>query len=160
MHKQEKNLEFWVYKHSVELPELDMALIGEAHKMLDSAYAPYSNFHVGAAARLVDGSIYTGANQENASYPLCMCGERVALYNAAVYKPGVAVDTLAILVRNPNKPVLTPASPCGACRQVIAEFEGRYNHPIRILLKAESDMIYEFHSGGDLLPLGFNGSFL
>ncbi|MBK9149607.1 MAG: cytidine deaminase [Saprospiraceae bacterium] len=154
------NVKYKVYQHSVELSELDMALIGEAIKMLDFAYAPYSNFHVGAAARLTDGSIYTGTNQENASYPLCMCAERVALYNAAVHKPSTGVDALAIVVRNPHNPVMTPASPCGACRQVIAEFENRYNHPIRLLLKAESDVIFEFDNMSDLLPLGFNGSFL
>lgn len=143
-----------------DLTSDDKALLDAATKMLDFAYAPYSGFHVGAALRLNNGEIFPGCNQENASYPLCMCGERVALYNAAANRPNHPVHTLAIVVRNPGNPVESPASPCGACRQVITEYETKYGQPIRLLLKAESNIVYALPSGASLLPLGFNNSYL
>jgi len=148
------------YAHLDELTKQDMELMLKAIEQLDNAYAPYSGFNVGAAARLVDDSIYLGSNQENASYPLCMCGERVALYNAATYNGKTAVESLAITIKNIRMPIEKPISPCGACRQVISEFEHRHNHPIRILLKSDSPEIYEINSVSDILPLGFDGSFL
>jgi cytidine deaminase len=152
--------QYRIYKYPSELSAGDIEILEVASRMLDHAYAPYSGFHVGAGVRLVDGKIYPGSNQENASYPLCMCGERVALYNASANSPGIALETLAIVVRNPKKAVLVPASPCGACRQVISEYENRYGQPIRILLKAESDKVFELRSVAELLPLGFNDSYL
>ena len=152
--------QYRICKYPSELSASDVEILEVASGMLDYAYAPYSGFHVGAAIRLADGKIYPGSNQENASYPLCMCGERVALYNASANSPGIAPETLAIVVRNPKKAVLIPASPCGACRQVISEYENRYGQPIRILLKAESDDVFELRSVAELLPLGFNDSYL
>lgn len=148
------------YKHLDELSPLDKELMQKAVEQLDNAYAPYSGFLVGAAVRLVDASIFLGSNQENASYPLCMCGERVALYNAATYKGSIPIESLAITIKNIRMPIDRPVSPCGACRQVISEYENRHHHPIRILLKSDSNEIYEINSVSDLLPLGFNGSFL
>lgn len=143
-----------------ELNTLDKALIDKAVSMTDSAYAPYSGFLVGAAVQLENGVVLGGCNQENASYPLCMCGERVALYNAAANYPTIAVDTLAIVARNPKKKLTQPVSPCGACRQVIAEYESRYGTDIRILLKGETDEVIEFSSIKELLPYGFDDTFL
>lgn len=148
------------YSSLEELAATDVELMAAAISQLDNAYAPYSGFQVGAAVRLTDGSVFLGSNQENASYPLCMCGERVALYNAAVYRKDIPVDSLAITVRNVHKPVNRPVSPCGACRQVISEYESRHQHPIRILLKSDAPFIFELRSVSDILPLGFNGSFL
>ena len=148
------------YSNMAELNAEDNELMTKAIGQLDNAYAPYSGFHVGAAARLIDKSIYLGSNQENASYPLCMCGERVALYNAATYNGKTAVESLAITIKNIRMPITRPVSPCGACRQVISEYEHRHQHPIRILLKSDSPEIYELESVSDILPLGFNGSFL
>lgn len=142
------------------LNTLDKTLIDKAVEMTYHAYAPYSGFLVGAAAQLTNGIVLGGCNQENASYPLCMCGERVALYNAAANYPNVTVDTLAIVARNPNKKLTQPVSPCGACRQVIAEYESQYGSDIRILLKGETDDIIEFESIKELLPYGFDDTFL
>lgn len=143
-----------------EMSNDDRQLMLTAIAQLEKAYAPYSQFHVGAAARLLDGEIFIGSNQENASYPLCMCGERVALYNAAANKPEIPVEALAITIKNQKSTIDKPVSPCGACRQVISEYEFRHNHKIRILLKSDGDEVYELDSVADLLPMGFNGSFL
>jgi len=135
-------------------------LLAVAIQQLDHAYAPYSKFHVGAAVLLEDQSIYPGCNQENASYPLCMCGERVALYNAAANKPGVLIKSLAITAKNLQKKLDQPVSPCGACRQVILEYENKQNSPIEIILKGDTPEVYYFASSKILLPFGFDSSFL
>lgn len=155
-----QGFEYIKYHNLDELSPDDRELVKQAVEQLPKAYAPYSGFHVGAAVRLTDNSIFVGSNQENAAYPLCMCGERVALYNAAANKPDVAPVTLAITIQNQKFKITKPASPCGACRQVIAEYSERHQQDIRILLKADSDEVYEIKSIEDLLPLGFNGTFL
>jgi cytidine deaminase len=155
-----ESFDYKVYASMDELSLADKELMSKAIEQLDKAYAPYSNFHVGAAARLIDNDIFIGSNQENASYPLCMCGERVALYSAGATKPNVAVESLAITIKNQNMIIDKPVSPCGACRQVISEYEFRHKHAIRILLKSDSPEVYELKSVADILPLGFNGTFL
>lgn len=154
------SFDFKIHASTDELSPEDKILMSTAIAQLQHAYAPYSRFHVGAAARLTNGEIYVGSNQENASYPLCMCGERVALYNAAANQPDIPVESLAITIKNQKTTIDKPVSPCGACRQVISEFEFRHKHKIRILLKSDSDEVYELDSVADLLPLGFNGTFL
>ena len=139
---------------------LDKALIDKAVEMTYHAHAPYSQFYVGAAVLLANGVILGGCNQENASYPLCMCGERIALYNAAANYPRIKVDSLAIVARNPDNPVNKPVTPCGACRQVIAEYEQIYGQNIRIILKGENDRAVIFDGINCLLPYGFDESFL
>lgn len=142
------------------LPAEDQALIDQAIAMLDASYAPYSHFNVGAAVRTADGRIFKGCNQENAAYPLCMCGERVALYNAGAEAPDQSVKTLAIVVRHKSKPVKSIATPCGACRQVISEFEQRGKSDIRLLLKSDGPEVVTFDSIKELLPFSFNGDVL
>lgn len=149
-----------VYDSTADLPEQDQALLREASRAIALAYAPYSNFKVGVAVRLSDGTVVRGANQENAAYPMCLCAERVALGNAALNHPGVKLDTMAIRVRNEKKAVPEPAAPCGSCRQAIAEAEERQQGPIRILMQGDSETVYEVKSGQELLPLGFNRQFL
>ena len=138
----------------------DQNLLKHAGEFLKRAYAPYSGFQVGAAIITDAGNTVGGANQENASYPLCMCGERVALYNYAIQYPGEAIDTIAIVVIGKKKG-LSPAPPCGACLQVMREFELRQDgKPIRILLKADQDVVWEVPSVKVMLPYSFDGSFL
>jgi cytidine deaminase len=122
--------------------------------MTQHSYAPYSKFHVGAAALLKSGIIVTGSNQENAAYPSGLCAERTTLFYANSQYPDQPVLTLAIAARNEKGFMKEPIPPCGACRQVILETENRFNHPVRILLYGE-DGIYEAHSIEDLLPLTF-----
>jgi len=151
---------FTIFENILELPEVEQQVMQKAINMLKNVYAPYSNFFVGAAAMTTKGSIYGGCNQENASYPLCICGERVALYNAGSNEPQSPIKILAIVCHNPNKSVLKPVSPCGACRQVISEFEKRHNQSFAILLKGDTDMIYRLESGSELLPFSFDNTYL
>ncbi len=149
-----------IYDSADELSTDDQTLLKAAARAMDLAYAPYSNFKVGAAVRLTDGTIVIGSNQENAAYPMCLCAERVALGNASLNHPAEKLQTLAIRVRNENKAIPEPAAPCGSCRQAISEMEDRQQQPIRILMQGDDDMIYEVESGQSLLPLGFNRHFL
>jgi cytidine deaminase len=138
----------------------DQRLLQSAEESQAKAYAPYSGFKVGAALMTQKGHIVVGANQENASYPLCMCGERVALYNSAIQYPGEVISVVAIAVRG-RKPLISPAPPCGACLQVIREFELRQDDtPIRLLLKSDSDEVWEFASAKVMLPFSFDGTYL
>lgn len=138
-----------------ELAAADRTLIDAAIEATDTAYAPYSNFHVGAALRLADGTIVKGSNQENTAYPSGLCAERTALFAASAQHPGVAIETLAIVGRNPEG-VLTAASPCGACRQVMAEQESRQECKLRVLCYYSADKILVFEGVESLLPFIFS----
>lgn len=151
---------FTIFKSIHDLPAQEKQVMQKAINMLDNVYAPYSNFHVGSGVMTNKGSIFGGCNQENASYPLCICGERVALYNAGANEPKSPIKILAIACHNPNNSVRKPVSPCGACRQVISEFEKRHNQPFPILLKGDTDEIYRMDSGADLLPFSFDNTYL
>ena len=136
-----------------ELDEADRHLIDTAREATRRSYAPYSRFAVGAALRLIDGTIVSGSNQENAASPSGLCAERTTLFYA-----NSAVDTLAIAARNERGEFLSdPISPCGACRQVMVETEKRYNRPMRILLYGTGG-IYEIRGVSGLLPLSFDAS--
>ena len=143
-----------------EVPTEYLPLIEMAMNFREKAYAPYSNFLVGAAALTASGKMLGGANQENASYPLCMCGERVALYHSAMAMPADPVVAVAIVVKSPVGPVLNPVMPCGACRQVLKEYEDRYDNDIKILIRTDDGRIWVVNSVKDLLPLGFDDTFL
>ncbi|MEL6142249.1 MAG: cytidine deaminase [Bacteroidota bacterium] len=153
-------LSFLSYADLKALPPQYHELLKSAVKVLPSAYAPYSNFHVAAAARLKNGEIVTGFNTENAAYPMCLCAERAALAAAASKYPTTPVVSLAVTVKLPGRIIDTPASPCGACRQVLAEHEQRYGHKMEIILRGEAGPIYVLNSASDLLPLGFGAEFL
>jgi cytidine deaminase len=156
-----KNASYNDYIFSINsLTKADITIIEAAINALEYAYAPYSNFLVGAAVRLDNGQIITGANQENASYPLCMCGERVALYAASMNQNKSDIDALAIVAKNLSKRIEKPVPPCGACRQVIQEYEMRQSSGIKILLKGESDDVLIFNDISCLLPFSFDFSYL
>lgn len=145
-----------VYRSIDELSESDKQLLIEAKKSVETAYAPYSGFHVGAAIKLSNGQVVTGSNQENAAYPSGLCAERVALFYAHAQHPGIGVDTIAISVKSKSQVVREPVSPCGACRQVIAEYENLQQKPVRIIMSGETGEVYISGSIENLLPLVFN----
>jgi len=142
------------YNSIDELPAADQQLVKEAKALAKTAYAPYSGFRVASVALMSDGSIVRGTNQENASYPIGLCAERVLLAAASSVAPGQAIQTIAITYESDTVDTSAPVAPCGICRQSLLEFESRFGQPMRILLAADQEIV-EFESVSLLLPLGF-----
>jgi len=157
MSKREILLSYEEYPSAQELPAADTDLLNRARAVTKDAYAPYSRFRVGAAARLVNGEVITGTNQENAAYPAGICAERTLLSVAGSLFPGVAIDTLAISYHNEHGTSDRPIAPCGICRQSLQEFEQRTGRPIRIVLGGESGSVVVLDQSGLLLPFAFTG---
>lgn len=156
MKRVEEPFTYLSYPDAGELPERDLALLDEARKATRLAYAPYSRFQVGAALALASGDVVTGANQENASFPVGLCAERVALAAAAVRFPGVAVVALAVSYDTGDDTSDRPISPCGICRQSLAEWEQRFGSPIRMILGGLTGSVQVIESVSMLLPLSFS----
>ncbi len=131
-------------------------LIHKAKEATTHAYAPYSKFCVGAAIILDDGTVVTGANQENAAYPLCMCAERVALYAVSTMHPDKKILKMAVVAHKKNHKELVPATSCGACRQVMVEYEQRQKQSIKVVMLGPGEKWVECSSAKVLLPLGFD----
>ena len=138
-----------------ELSEEQREVVAIAKEQIRHSYCPYSHFHVGAAAKLANGVVMRGANQENAAYPSGLCAERTALFAAGAQYPDQPVVRLAIACYTDGHFTKEPGSPCGACRQVLAETEQRGGSPIRyILYGTEGTMLIE--GGTDsILPFCF-----
>ena len=139
----------------------DKGLLRHAVKALRFSYSPYSKFKVGAAVLQSNGAIILGANIENASYPLCLCAERTALAHAHMQSPSIKIQAIAIVCKSASQILSEPGYPCGACRQVISEFESKQKSPIKIIVgNVSMKNIQSFDSINFLLPYSFNGSFL
>lgn len=136
------------------LPE-DQELVAAALDAQKGSYSPYSNFQVGAALKLANGLVVKGANQENAAYPSGLCAERVAMFWAGANYPDVPFDTLAIAGSDHGVLCESPASPCGACRQVMAEYQKKHKTPLKVILVG-SKRIRKFACVDDLLPFIFD----
>src|SRR5579871_2506108 len=155
MQQKEFRFSYEEYASEADLPAADAVLLRAAKEATAHAYAPYSHFRVGAAARLTGGAIVTGSNQENASFPAGICAERTVLSAVAAQYPGAAVETVAISYRNENGPSDKPISPCGICRQSLQEAEDRTGQPIRLVLGGFTGKIIVIPRAAVLLPLGF-----
>jgi cytidine deaminase len=155
MHKQTAGLEYEVYESLSQLSPEDANLLVKARAVTESAYAPYSTFYVGAAALMENGAIITGTNQENASFPAGICAERVALAAVSSIHPDIPIKTMAISYNGNGIPSDHPISPCGVCRQVLTEYEGRIGRPVRLILGGLKGVIYIIASASHLLPLAF-----
>jgi len=142
-----------------ELDNAKQLLINKAKEQVNKAYAPYSEFHVGAAIELENGEIFAGSNQENSAYPSGLCAERVAMFYANAQFPNVPVKTIAIAAFTKGEFLAEPVTPCGSCRQVLLETEMRYEKDITILLYGTTK-IYEIKNVRQLLPLCFEKSSL
>ena len=138
-----------------ELTETERSLIELAIEATERSYAPYSNFHVGAAILLKNGKSFIGCNQENAAFPAGICAERAAIFAAGAQYPDQPIVMLAITARGKDGGLIDePASPCGTCRQVIIETETRFQQPVRILLYGRK-RVYIMDGIKELMPLSF-----
>jgi cytidine deaminase len=156
MKKVELRISFEEYNSIEELSEQDRILVKKATEAHDRAYAPYSQYYVGAALLLDNNEIISGNNQENVAYPSGLCAERVALFYASSKHPDAVVKTIAIAAKAENFVITDPVAPCGACRQVMSEYESKQTSPIRIILKAEKGKILIFEKVEDILPFMFH----
>ena len=144
------------------IEELDAesgALMNAAIEAMGSAYAPYSNFMVGAAVLLENDVIVRGSNQENAAYPSGLCAERVAVFAAASAYPGKAIRKIAIAARRRDSVELSQAGPCGACRQVLTEYEDHQKSMLQVLMHYNGRILV-LDSAGSLLPFKFGADSL
>ena len=154
--KNEKfRFNYQVYDSIDELMKNDADLLRKARKVTQFAYAPYSNFRVGAFAKLVNGKTVSGTNQENAAYPAGICAERTLMSTASSLYPGVGIKTIAISYDNVKGKSATPVSPCGICRQSFFEFQERTKNVIRIILSGMEGKVQIIENAADLLPLVF-----
>ena len=146
------------YQEFETLDQLDLKDRELAQAAIDAtamSYAPYSNFNVGAAVLFEDGVIIKGANQENAAYPSGLCAERTALFYASANRPDKAMTGIAIAAGQNGTILDFPVSPCGACRQVMAQYQLKSKRPMMVLLVG-ARKIWKFEKVDDLLPLIFD----
>jgi cytidine deaminase len=157
MKKKTFSFEYDVLASIDELEKTQKDLLLLAISALKNAYAPYSNFLVGAALLFEDGTTVTGNNQENAAYPSGLCAERVAIFYASSQFPNKRIIAVAVATSSSGT---TPAPPCGSCRQAMLEYELKQEHPIKLILGSPQSQIIICKSIQDILPLNFSGEFL
>ena len=155
MTNKEIKIAYVEYDSLEQLDSKDLELAQAAIEATALSYAPYSNFNVGAAVLFEDGVIVKGANQENAAYPSGMCAERTALFYASASRPDKAMTAIAIAAGQNGKICEMPVTPCGACRQVMAQYQTKGGKPMEIILIG-SAKIWKFRKVNDLLPFTFD----
>ncbi len=155
---QEFNFVFQQFERLDDLTLMQIQLLDEAYKALDTAYAPYSKYRVGAALLLENNNIVIGSNQENASYPAGICAERVALSTAATHYPNITVKAIAIVHRNEQKLEndTSMISPCGICRQSILEQQNKQQQIIQIIMSSPEHKGVIVDDVSFLLPFAFS----
>ena len=155
MVEKEIKISFDEYKSIDELEAEDRELVEAAIGAINGAYAPYSHFHVGAAVRMSNGQIVTGSNQENAAFPSGICAERTAMFSAGARFPDKDIRSIAIAGGVHGILSEQPATPCGACRQVMAQYQTKAGKPMSVIMTGKS-RIWKFHKVDDILPLIFD----
>jgi cytidine deaminase len=155
MTEKEIKIAFTEYSSIEELSKEDKELATAAILAMRGAYAPYSHFHVGAAVRLENGTIVSGANQENAAFPSGLCAERTALFSAGATYPDKAITSIAIAGGVMGRICASPATPCGACRQVMAQYQAKGGKKMSVIMVG-GEKIWKFPSVDDVLPLIFD----
>lgn len=156
MKKHQYSIQYTQFEQASELNETWLQLLMKAKEIISSSYAPYSKFHVGAAVLLENEEVVCGSNQENAAYPLGLCAERVALFAASSQFPGVKIKAIAITAHTDAFVIENPISPCGACRQVMTEYENLHQQDFTVIISGETGPVYVFDSANTLLPFSFN----
>lgn len=155
MTSKEIKIAYCEYDSIEELESKDKVVAQKAIEAMQQSYAPYSHFNVGAAVMLEDGGIIQGANQENAAYPSGLCAERTALFYAGASSPAKAIVLIAIAGGKNGILDDNPATPCGACRQVMAQYQIKGGTPMGVLLVG-ARKIWKFDKVEDILPLIFD----
>lgn len=155
MTQQTISINYELLNHYSELSSEDQNLVAQAYFACDNAYAPYSKFQVGASVLLSNGEIVKGSNQENIAYPSGLCAERTVLFYTGANFPNEIVETLCIVAKGDLIAADKVLSPCGACRQVMAETQSRQNRPYRVIIVCQDHRTLIFNSASDLLPLTF-----
>lgn len=143
------------YGSAEELNQSDRVLLEQATIASQTSYSPYSTFQVGSAVRLSNGEVLQGSNQENAAYPSGLCAERVALFYAQAKFPDVPVEAIAIYARSGEFKLDKPVTPCGSCRQVMAEYENRHGKKMRVIMGGDDGLVQVVDGIESLLPLMF-----
>ena len=149
------NISYQTYEHINELSVEDKLLCMRAEDALKTSYSPYSKFKVGTAIQLADGEIVLGSNQENVAYPSGLCAERVALFAIGSAKPDAVVSAMAITASTANFDIKKPVTSCGACLQVMAEFEQKQKSPIAVIFYCINGQIIKVTGIRSLLPFVF-----
>ena len=132
------------------LPKADKELVQAARKATEKAFAPYSEFRVGAAALLRSGEVVSAANCESEVYPSGLCAERVLLYNLQINHADDPIVAFAIA----SVPAERECYPCGSCRQTLLDAQKRQQSPIRIIMSSEESATV-VDSAEELLPFSF-----
>lgn len=155
MQKKNISIAFEDYASISELNPADEALCREAEKALLNSHSPYSEFKVGVAVLLQSGKIVYGSNQENVAYPSGLCAERVALFSIGANYPEDPIVSIAITAKTDKFLLERPVSPCGACLQVMGDFEQRQNQPFKIMLYCIGKNILVAEGVDKFLPFQF-----
>lgn len=155
MINKEIKIAFQEYQHIDELPTADKTLCMEAVKALATSHSPYSQFRVGVAMRLQSGKILHASNQENVAYPSGLCAERVALFHWGANHSTDPIESIAITAHTDNFELLKPITPCGACLQVLAEYENKQDKAIDVMLYCQKGQIWRTNGIQSFLPFLF-----
>ena len=153
--QKEFKLSFVEYGSIEEMCPEDRELASEAIQAMSGAYAPYSHFHVGAAVRMSNSRIVRGANQENAAFPSGLCAERTAMFSASAKYPDKDMRSIAIAGGVFGRLGAEPATPCGACRQVMAQYQTKAGRDVSVIMVG-AKRIWKFERVDDILPLIFD----
>ena len=155
MTNKEIKIAFMEYDSIDQLEAQDRKVAQAAVEAMKLSYAPYSEFNVGAAVMFEDGEIVKGSNQENAAYPSGICAERTAMFYASSSRPDGVMSAIAIAGGLKGELAANPATPCGACRQVMAQYQLKGGKPMAVILVGASK-IWKFEKVDDILPLIFD----
>ena len=155
MQKRNISISFDEYNSLDELNSQDQILCIEARKAMSNSHSPYSGFRVGVAVQLESGRIVYGSNQENVAYPSGLCAERVALFMIGTTYPDDKILSMAITAQTAHFLIKEPVTSCGACLQVMAEYEKKQSHPINVLFYCLNGAIIRTTGIKTLLPFAF-----
>lgn len=157
--RKEINISFEVFNNKESLNLTARNLYEEAKKAREKSYALYSEFSVGCAILLENGEIIHGNNQENAAYPSGLCAERTAIFWTSANYPNEKIKAIFIVGAPDHSTDTKPIPPCGACRQVLLEYENKQHADIELYFAAPNSEIFHLKNVKDLLPFSFDSSY-